>query len=54
MFEPEQIPLSNLNIKTADEFNCKDHIPRQKKNSTMTPAGLPLQGDCQVEAYLMF
>lgn len=53
MFELEQILWSNLNIKTADEFDCKDHLPRQKKN-TMTSAGLPLQGDCQVGAYLMF
>lgn len=31
MFKPENIPRSNLNIKTTDEFGRTDQLPRQQR-----------------------
>lgn len=39
MFQPEQIPRSDLNTKTADELNYNEQLPRQPP---MTSTALPL------------
>lgn len=39
MFWPEPIARSNLNIKTADEFDCNDLLPIDSKDKPYDVSG---------------